>query len=109
MAVSLAAIVLIAPTGASAAAQEPLRDPTRPVAYVKTETQKQSELRLQAIFLRESGHQAVINDRLVVVGDVIQNLRIRSISKNVVRLVDGDDVHELELRPTILSMPELED
>lgn len=105
----LTAIVLSVHTGASAVAQAPLQDPTRPVAYTKAESQKQGELRLQAIFLRESGHQAVINGHLVGVGDVIQNLRVRAINKNKVRLVDGDDMRELELRPTILSMPELED
>ena len=95
-------------TGA-ASAQTELQDPTQPVAYVKEASKEQSALMLQAVFFRESGSQVVINGRLMQVGDIVQNLRVRRIDRDGVQLASSDGLRRLELRPTILSTPERED
>lgn len=106
----LACAALLAGMAGSAAtvANEPLLDPTRPLAYSSGESEEKSAPTLQAIFLRDSGHQAVIDGRIVDIGDAIGGMRVQSIGRNKVRLVNGEAVRELQLRPSILSTPESE-
>jgi MSHA biogenesis protein MshK len=86
-----------------------LQDPTRPVTYVAVgdEGDGPTSLMVQAIFLRESGNQAVINGQLLQTGDSIAQSRIGKISHNAVQIISGDDIRVISLRSHILTTPEL--
>lgn len=96
---------LLAPMKALATSEPQLQDPTQPAAYTGAGRPEQPELVLQAIFLHDSGNRAVINGRLLGVGDVINQRRITRIYRNTIFIGNGDDVQVLQLRPSILSQP----
>lgn len=97
------------PASVVASSQRAIQDPTRPVAQGSTAVSQKAALQLQAVFLDEAGNRAVINGRMVRIGDSVASMRVQSIKQNKVRLINGDDVVQLQLRPNILSLPELED
>lgn len=101
--------ILLAVAPATVHASNPLQDPTRPASHSTRMVQGEASLQLQAVFLHEAGNRAVVDGRLIQVGDRIANMRVQSIAANKVRLVDGEKVREVTLRPKILSMPESED
>lgn len=105
----LAVTALCSLAACFATAQPNIQDPTQPISYTKVESKGNDALILQAVFVRQSGSQAVINGRLMQVGDVVQNLRVRRIDRNGVQLASSDGLRRLELRPEILSTPERED
>lgn len=104
----LAGVLIAMALASSAYSDAVLQDPTRPLVYSPSPGAAPSALTLQAVFLRDTGHQAVVNGRLVRVGDEVEGVRIKSIHRNKIFLVSDGKVRELELRPSILSTSETE-
>jgi MSHA biogenesis protein MshK len=102
---------LMSPFDVICADAKELQDPTRPVTYVAVggDNDGPASLTVQAIFLRESGNQAVINGQLLQTGDSIAQSRIGKISHNAVQIISGDDIRVISLRSHILTTPELGD
>lgn len=64
-----------------------LKDPTRPLSYQDVVSSAKQELKLQAIFFQSSGESsAIINGRLLGVGQELSQWQVVSISKEEVQL-----------------------
>lgn len=85
----------------SAKKNEVLLDPTRPLGYAKKASE--NALKLQAIYFGAGRKEAVINGKLMGVGDTIHGKKIVSIKANKV-IYDASGVRRsLTLRPSIFK------
>ena len=98
IAISPLSIEIYADTASNA--NKRMRDPTMPLLY-QTKKKATISLKLQAIFERESGREAVINGKQIKVGDAIGGAKITGISKDkVFYVIDGKN-KSLALRASI--------
>ncbi len=100
------AVTLAAGLSSPAIAQTPdstLVDPTRPVRFVASQQgdTRESGLRLQAIFIRADGREAVVNGRRVRAGQTIDQARILAIYPDRIAYERGGARAELRLLPRI--------
>ena len=81
-------------------AQETLSDPTRPLGYNTPESKAQS-CTLTSIFKSETQVKAIVNGRLVKVGDTVNSGKIVAISETAVAVETKDGVQRLEMHRQI--------
>ena len=75
-----------------------LRDPTKPLGYVKQKPIETDVLILQAIFVRSGNKTAIINGESMSVGDVIAGHKVVNIGQKIVSLEKEDNKITLNLR-----------
>lgn len=94
IAAGLLALLFILP-----ALAEPLRDPTRspdqPSTALATEAEAEPSgqgrnWRLQAVFIRASGRQAIVSGRSISVGQRVEGVQVLAIEPDYVVLADAD-------------------
>lgn len=66
------------------------RDPFLPPSFKETRGKEARELMLKAVFYRDEGGIAIVNDRILRVGDVIEGKRLAAIHRDRVELEDQD-------------------
>ncbi len=66
------------------------RDPFLPPSFKETRGKEARELMLKAVFYRDGGGIAIVNDRILRVGDVIEGKRLATIHRDRVELEDRD-------------------
>lgn len=96
---------LLANTAAGAGEAVELRDPTRPLGFRVAEASR-PELKLQALFQRASGAEAIVNGQSVRVGDTVAGAKIESISRSGIMYSWQGQRQALTLRPSMPGIKE---
>ncbi len=95
-------------------ALETLTDPTRPLVNTQasksnknkaaSNKEKKKYNQLQGIFLRKDGHRAVIDNKVLKVGDAINGYRVHRIFSRKVILLRGTSTKTLLLNPKVKAV-----
>lgn len=94
--------VLLLALGAQASA-DGLVDPTRRAGMSRGPTPEARALRVEAVFSSAERRLAIVNGKVVRVGDQVSGVRIDEILDDGVRYVRNGKTHTVRLRPA--SMP----
>lgn len=94
------ALLIAMAFGPSNAAQESLRDPTRPLSYSATASTGPN-LVLQAIFQRQSGREAIVSGESVEVGGTVKGAKIEAINQDSIVYSYNGERQTLRLRPQL--------
>ncbi|WP_448565557.1 agglutinin biogenesis protein MshK [Thalassotalea ganghwensis] len=102
----LVCIVVVFVSFIAFSAQE--RDPTQPLSKSLTSklTQQKKTLKLESIINQGQQKIAIINGRLLKVGDVIAQYRIKEINQNKVILATAENQIELSLFRQVVASPQ---
>lgn len=107
---NLARILLIGLAGtAMQSIAQPLRDPTRPPNFAMpraSEEPLQADLVLQTVLVSPDRRNAVVNGRLVRVGDSVLGMRVVEIRESAVVLEGNGEQRTLLLFPAVEKRPQ---
>ncbi|WP_075185702.1 hypothetical protein [Teredinibacter haidensis] len=93
---------LLANTGTDSVLPEKLRDPTQPLGYTKVSS-GEKKLVLQAIYSSADRNEAIINGKLVRVGDLVDGAKIVQIREKSVVYRRSAESGVVRLRPNIVK------
>lgn len=80
--------------------QDSLSDPTAPLGY-KTKAERSTVFTLQSIFKSTTGSKAIVNGKLLAVGDSVSGAKLLTINDASVVMATGNGVQKLELHRQI--------
>ncbi len=104
-------MVLAAAVASNAAGAQQLRDPTRPPALLgpsKGESgagERRAGLSLQSILIAPDRRSAIIDGRLLNVGESVSGFRVVAIEEGAVTLRGSAGLRRLELFPEVVKRP----
>lgn len=84
----------------SACIAQSLRDPTSPLGK-NASIEKESSLKLQAVFTQGRTKTAVINNRTMKLGESIEGWTLNRIEKNAVSIAKGERSRNLYVHATV--------